>query len=236
VVVVPSYTATLPGPAEPNAWPLTLIDWVRSGWQNSRWVDVRPAGTAIAGHSYGALFAGRLVNARPTFGAFVSLSGPWGELHGTALSIVGGLRCPSFFMSSASPLEDINAAGVWGAAVDPKYAASFGGEHFDYIDDAPECNEARGVCDLMASAAADLVALFITRYVRIPLAQVRVPIDLNPAPSRLTAAQQPFASDHLNFEGRLAGLASFDGDSRCTIDLQWVASGVSGRRTIRRMA
>jgi hypothetical protein len=233
VVVQPSYSATIPAALAADAWPLTLMDWVRSGWQHARWVDPRPQGTAVVGHSYGALLGARVVDARPQISSFVSLGGPWAELDREVGPVLRGLHSASFFMST--PTDDIRAGGLWNLVAPPKYHGFYSGEHFDYIPDEPNCDELRGDCPLISIIAADLVALFITRYTRVPLARARIPANLDPPPVALSSSEETFSGGQISGSTRrLSGLTSFDSDIRCHIDLTWNLGGGDVSRRIGR--
>jgi len=74
VVAVPDYSATVP--AADSALidrMLSVIDWLRTDWQDARWVDKRAASVAVAGHSFGALLAARLAQRRPGLGAYIAV-------------------------------------------------------------------------------------------------------------------------------------------------------------------
>jgi len=140
VVVVPSHTATLTtGVESPNvANALSFIDWVRNGWEHAKWVDKRAEATAVAGHSYGALLAAFVAQARPEISAYVGLSGPWVELP-DPVSALQGIGAPSFFMwadgdALKAAFESLDGSGpLWNQVPAPKHAAVFPGLHFDYL-------------------------------------------------------------------------------------------------------
>ena len=231
VVIVPSYDAVDPGAPDQPTWPLDLIDWVRTSWQNERWVDKRPEMTAIVGHSWGAVLGARLAALRSSISAYVSLGGTFLELS-TPGPVLQSIARPSLFMFiKPSISEDLDAGGLWNSVAAPKYRAVYPGEHFDYLADLPECDERRGTCARIPRAAADLVALFLQRYTPVPLAIANIPVDLNPAPVSQTPRQEDFATDHLTGDGRLAGLDAFASDRSCRIDLAW-EDGTAGSRTI----
>jgi len=95
VVVVPSYSPSLPTTSDPNiSLALNLVDWVRDGWSERKWVDRAAESTAVAGHSYGGLLAARVVAARPSIAALVSLGAPWDELSDRN-AVLRGLTLPS---------------------------------------------------------------------------------------------------------------------------------------------
>jgi len=227
VVVVPSHDAALPAESgSPGVTiALNVIDWVRSGWEHRTWVDGRAEATAVAGHSYGALLAARVAQARPDISAYIGLSGGWAELHGDGVQSIGA---PSFFMwATGDPIgaafEDLDALGLWSQIPAPKYAAVFPGEHFDYLRPWERCTFPRGSCALIEAVAAELSALFIARYMPVGLSQSNIPITLVPPDVTLTETQQFFAGGHLS------GLSQIETEAQCSVDLRWV-DGESGSR------
>jgi pimeloyl-ACP methyl ester carboxylesterase len=218
VVVVPKHATALPqDPASPDiAYVLSVLDWVRNGWEHRRWVDPQADATAIAGHSYGALLAARVQALRPTISAYVGLSGPWTEVPDTT-SLLGSIRPPSFFMwaTDTSPPENLFPGPLWEAVNFGRTFAAFKGQHFDYLTTWPGCSFARGNCSIMDLVAAELVALFISRHVPVNLSHAPIPPSLVPPAVTLTATQKQFAGGHLIFIGQAA---SREG---CSIDLTW---------------
>ena len=229
VVIVPPHGAQVPfGPLAANAFPLPFLDWIRTGWENRRWVDSRKEATGVAGHSNGALLAARVANAFPEIAAFAGLGGSWSELNDVG-NVFRTLDAASLLMHTNDGLESTDALS--GVLQPPTYDALYPGDHFDYISDVPNCPETRGACSLFEHAAADLIALFFGRHLPVPVAQPQVPIGLDPAPVAQTTQQRFFSGGHLTGDGRMAGLTAFAGGAGCRIDLQWRAE-TSGSRVI----
>lgn len=235
VVVVPSHSASLPSdeysPAVQDA--VDMIDWVRDDWENSQWVDARDEATIAAGHSYGALLAARVAQARTTIGAYVGLSGPFSELVGSALGVLQGIGAPSLFMwATGDPItgtyENLGSGGlgVWDQLPDPKYAADFPGEHFDYINSWSACGFPRGDCSLIEAVAGELTTLFVSRYVPVNLSQSQIPVSLEPASVTLTTTQQFFAGGHLS------GLSQIASRAGCRVNLGWEDGADVGSRQL----
>jgi hypothetical protein len=219
VVVVPKHTADLP--QEPQSadatYVLSVLDWVRNGWEHRRWVDAQADATAIAGHSYGALLAARVRRLRPTISAYVGLSGPWTELPDTT-AVLQSIAPPSFFMwgtDTSPPPEGLFPGSLWDAVPFGKTAAVFKGDHFDYLTTWPGCSFARGSCSIMDLVAAELVALFISRQVPVKLSHAPIPPSLIPPAVTLTDKQKQFAGGHLIFIKQAANSRG------CSIDLTW---------------
>jgi pimeloyl-ACP methyl ester carboxylesterase len=226
VVGVPAHNAQQfeGDPAGAVAAALADVEWLRSGWAGSPWVDRRPATTTLAGHSYGALIAA-LVASRHEVGALVSLSGPY-TVNGVAKQALRQVRAPSFFMwgsdrFSSSQFDDLHQAGFWRTQLSqPRYAAVYEGEHFDYIPAAQTGTADRGPCAGVGGASADLAALFVAAHVA---SLTQVGIDLRKPQVTLTPAQQPFAQGHLQ------GLDQFSGPG-CRMTLEWVVGAQTGGR------
>jgi alpha/beta superfamily hydrolase len=224
VVVVPSHTATLTtGVESPNvANALSFLDWVRSGWQDSKWVDKRPEATAVAGHSFGALLAAFVKQARPQISAFVGLSGVWTELGNPVLSVLEAIGAPSFFMWG-DERDRLDVGGLWDHVQAPKHGAFFPGMHFDYLTPWTGCSFLRGSCTLIEPVAAELAALFITRYMPVNLSLAHIPVTLDPPNVTLTPKQQFFGA------AGLTGLQDIKTRAGCSVDLRW-EDGSSGSR------
>jgi hypothetical protein len=231
VVVVPSHSINVPNDAaDPDvAKVLAALDWVRSTW-NTKWLDATR--TAIAGHSHGALTAAIAAQARPAFGAFVGLSGTWSEISSPA-GLLRSIAMPSFFMwtksepETGSIQEDLDAGNLWSSISAPKYGAVFNGQHFDYLGvSLAGCSFAQGPCTFMPNAAADLVALFLSRHLPVyyPAPNANIPVDLNPPSEPLTQKQQIY-SGYTTF-----GLTKIATQSGCKIDLRWDDGSHTGSR------
>ena len=225
VVVVPQYATSLPVDDHPNiAMALDVLDWVRDGWSERRWLDARRQATAVAGHSYGALLAARVVAARPELAAYVGLSGPWDELNDRN-AVLGGLDLPKL-MAWGRDLFFENLESTWPAMSQPRHALDFEGEHFDYSANHPSCVEPRGPCTALQFGIADLIALFLTRYVPPAASGTSIPASLQPPAAPLSEAQQFYAG------GRLAGLQGLEASASCDVRLRWQDGSASGSRTL----
>jgi len=232
VVVVPKHDAAFPDDVtSPGVtYGLSVLDWLRDDWEHAQWVDARAEATAVAGHSYGALLAARVAEARPAISAFVALSGPWLEFS-NPVPVLQAIGAPSFFMwATGDPIggafESLDGGGLWNQVPAPKHAAVFPGEHFDYLRPWTGCNFTRGDCTLIEAVAGELAALFITRHVPLNLSQAQIPITLAPPSVALTQAQQFFAG------GQLSGLDQIETQAGCRVDLRWVEGSNSGSRQL----
>ena len=121
--------------------------------------------------------------------------------------------------------ENVNDQGLWDSFGYPKYAAEFDGNHFDYITQPPGCGKPVGSCGLIKSVAADLVTLFLSRYVGIGASRTQIPLDLIPPVAPFTSGKQQFFG-----ASRLAGLDEIRTANGCSVDLKWKEGTDAGSR------
>jgi hypothetical protein len=74
--------------------------------------------------------------------------------------------------------------------------------------------------------AAELAALFISRYVPVNLSHSTIPVNLEPPSVTLSTQQQSFAGGHLS------GLAQIESRAGCRVDLSWKDGAHSGSRQL----
>jgi len=232
VVAVPDYSATVP--AADSALidsMLAVIDWLRTDWQEARWVDKRAESVAVAGHSFGALLAARLAQRRPGMGAYIGLGGSFNQLSADAHAVLQSLHLPSLFMWSnnheLAPFEDLDQDGFWNDIPGPKYALIHSGGHYDYVPRASTCSDPRGECPSIEPVAAELIALFLAQS--MPQARSTTPmrIDLTPPVVPLTPKQQFYGGGHF------PGLDAMKSDRLCKgVTLRWKWSVFEGSRTL----
>jgi pimeloyl-ACP methyl ester carboxylesterase len=239
VVVVPRHSAILPGDAEAAAMvaeAMLDVDWVRTQWSEAKWVAQGAGFTAVAGHSFGALLAARIAAARPDIAAFVSLGGGFLQLDRPG-ALLRSIRAPSFFMFSSDGGQDFEpflhferidadpapANNLWPELPQDKYAVTYDGAHFDYLEPAMSGSAPRSGCSLIGGVAADLVALFIASNMQ---SLTTVPVDLSKPAPPLTLAQEALAIQHLMSIDRIAQA------SGCRVNLKWRVGGSVGSRTL----
>lgn len=229
VVAVPSHNPGIPVP-DTIAAARADLQWVRTDWQHAEWVNQQPGSAAVAGHSFGALLASQVAAEDDEIGALMSFSGGFLELS-DAVAPLRDANIPMFFMWAEGGLgtgliyENLDDQGIFDSLAGPKHAAVFLGEHFDYLPDG-NTGPLRGPCPHIGAAAADLAALFLSRYVRVPLSVTTVPADLQPPEVQLTDEQQLFARGHLT------GLSDAAGEPACRIRLRWDADGQTGAKLL----
>ena len=217
VVVMPKHERDPQAGSSDIGVGLAALDFARNAWEHRNWVDSDVTATTVAGHSFGALLAARIRQARPTIGAFVGLSGVWTEANDT-LPLLESIQVPAFFSwgTLAGPAsEDMDDGGLFPAVPGPKWAAVFPGEHFDYLGPITGCNFERGSCNLIELVMAELVALFISRQVPVKTSRAPIPPSLIPPAVTLTQKQAFFAGGHLN------GIGLIESRQGCGIDLRW---------------
>lgn len=232
VVVVPNHGADIPDVDYGRAVDAVMadLDWVRTTWVHSQWVDPRATSTAVAGHSYGALLAARVAAAHPDFAALVSLSGGFFELNDADAAV--RVNPPSYFMwakgvATGLLFEDLNGnEGQWDRIPQWKYAAVFHGEHFDYLQPDDSGSAHRGPCPYVGGLAAAMVSLFIAENLPTPVSTTHVGVDLMPPHVTLTQHQQFYAGL------QLAGYGLFDGSHDCHLELRWKYDTHTGTRTL----
>ncbi|MEV0460377.1 alpha/beta hydrolase [Catellatospora methionotrophica] len=233
-VVVPSHPAQLSQGGDDPAITATAADlaWVRTQWEHRRWIDDRAVSTAVIGHSYGGLLGARVMAANPDFAAFVSLGAPYAELNDRA-TMLTGIGAPTFFAwavggsGGGQIFEDLDGTmKIWDGLPQPRYAAVYQGEHFDYLRPQDVGTDLRGPCPQLGGAMADLVALFLSTHLPVPLGRTRVGADLMPPQVDLTPQQEFFAGAHLQ------GVAQFATAPGCRLDLRWKLDAVTGSRRL----
>ena len=229
VVVVPDQGFVGLPDTGPVAAVMDDIAWVRTGWRGAPWVDRRPTATAALGHSRGGLLASAVAGAHPEIAAMVSFSGTFLELP-DPVSNLDAVKCPRLYMYNYDGEiafdEDLDAtARLWDRLdpSQPKYAVTYSGQHFDYLEPSDSGPATRGSCPEIPGVAADLAALFLSATIR-SLTQVRN--DLTLPSVTLTPNQQLLA------EGNQQSMQQVHSDKSCHISLRWIHLGAGSTRMI----
>jgi hypothetical protein len=192
-----------------------VTQWVATQWEHA---DVLDAGRiGVVGHSFGALIGARF-GATAGATAFAGLSGVWqdwptGPLPITLLDVPtllvwGGIL--DFF----TELPD----SVWDELPPPKHRVVWTeGEHWDYlVGSTPPCSAGAGPCPAVGVASADLVTMFLGKYVPPEHALYlsdAIPDSLIPPALDLTPEQQFFAGGHL------VGFDMVEGQAACAVSI-----------------
>ncbi len=231
VVVAPSHRATLPtleNAPEMVADVMSDLAWVRQHWDKAEWLD--PHAAAVAGHSYGALLAARVAAAHPEMRALVSLSGGFRNLSDSSAALAA-VAVPSFFTFADGEghlllHEDLDShPQLWEPLTQPKYAAPYKGEHFDYLRNLTSTEV--GPCyPQIGWALADLATLFIAANLPISPNNTAVPVDLTKPEVWLSPLQELYAHAHLEM------ITVIETQPNCDIDMRWNINGERGERPI----
>jgi alpha/beta superfamily hydrolase len=199
---------------------LDVIDWMWTGWSGRDWLSGSST-LSLAGHSFGALLAGRLSLDIPN-SALVSVGGGWAEWSVATPLPIYSLGVPSLFLFGTADEFAALPAPNWASVPTPTHRVIFdGGEHWDHLDPSqPTCGDTNGPCDLEAALTADLVAVFLSKILRV----ASVPDSLEPPALSLTAAQIFYAGNHLTSFGMLPRAG-------CGVTIEWNTS-VAGAVTL----
>jgi len=225
VVIAPQHSAAEPLDNSGVAFVQSFINWVRGPWEHSRWTDKRREAVAVVGHSFGAVLAARVATLSSEISACVFLSGRW-TFFDDFQQLLGGLNRPSFFMNAPDDnFTDIDTSGLWDSFGFPKYLAEYQGSHFDFISKPQGCGPPPGACGVFKSVAADLVTLFLSRYVGLGASKTFINLDLVPPDKPLAPGKQQFFGAN-----RLPGLALVQNAQGCSIDLKWKEGSDAGSR------
>jgi dienelactone hydrolase len=229
VVVVPNHDAPLPINDVTAIVTAAMNDvaFARTTWPESKWVDKRPTSTAVVGHSFGALLGARVAAAHPEIGAFVSLGGRFQDFD-DRLESLQAITMPSLFMWGKGLIfEDLDGnPKLWDPLTQPKYAAVYNGQHFDYLPAASTGDEVRGPCGLIGGASASLAALFVSANVPVSVSRTKIPIELTKPKVDLTPKQQFYGN------GALGALDDIQQVQACRIDLRWKLPAGTGSRKL----
>ena len=238
VVVVPTLHLGAPSGNEAEQRLIgELARWARSEWAHGDLVMPAPA-TALVGHSWGAGLLGHVAARAPgSYAAYVSLSGVEvpGEMHRSTL--------PTLFTWGGDVSLEVLGVPIsqWERLASPAHVAEFqDAGHWDYLPAGrSSCDEEhgrplRGTCTLTPFLAADIVACFLTRYLRpegVPFVSwgpfdfFEIQRSLRPPlfyPYYLTAAQEFYAGSHLRAWGAVPSRDD------CGVALRWVVDGDVG--------
>lgn len=196
----------------------TVLDWARGGWEHAD-VLMPPPSTAVVGHSFGAMLGARFSVGRPV-SAYAGLSGGWQDWFGDTPCPLPLLDIPSLLMWGMgqdlfSPLSN----AVWQSMARPRHRVVFAdGEHWDYLESVAQvpCRAGPPQCSHQPGATADLVAMFLGRYLAPELATDlvdHIPATLEPPALDLTVEQEFYAGGYL---GSFHALGS---DPACMVEV-----------------
>jgi hypothetical protein len=222
VVAVPQLAGIESGlhPSQPDHPDLSalsdVVEWLRSDWEHADVLDA--ARIAVVGHSFGALLGARFAAAAEAV-AFAGLSGVWQDWPSGPSPLT--LRPMASLLVWGGPLDFFTALSdsAWNELPPPKHRAMWSaGEHWDYlVGSVPPCSAGAGPCPAVGIATADLVTMFLGKYLAPELAPNLVddiPDTLRPPQLVLSPEQQFFAGGHL------LGFGLLDGNPSCGLEQQ----------------
>ncbi len=237
VVVVPELAGNASGSnpsigAHPDEVTLdAVLGWARSGWAHADALMPPPA-TAVVGHSFGAMLGARFTVGRAV-AAYAGLSGGWQDWFGDEPFPLPLLDLPTLLVwGGAFDLFSQVPDATWDAMHRPRHRVVFAeGEHWDYLGNhiTVPCRPGPGLCPHVAGATADLLTMFLGRYLPPECATSvagQVPQSLEPPPLTLTTEQEFFAGGWLTTVGALGS------DTSCEVEVSVEpAPLVANRRT-----
>jgi alpha/beta superfamily hydrolase len=228
VVVVPQLAGNEAGthpsqPDHPDSDTLSeVVDWMRTEWEHAAVLSAGPIG--VVGHSFGALVGAQFA-ASVNAGAFASLSGVWQDWPQGPLPLTL-LETAVLLVWGSNPLLDMFtevSETTWDAMPPPKHRAVWAeAAHWDYlVGSTPPCSNGPGDCSAAGAVTADLVSLFLGKYLPPEFAVHlidAIPNDLSPPELNLTVEQQFFAGGHLAGFQMLGNLEGNEAQS-CALDV-----------------
>jgi hypothetical protein len=229
VVVVPELPAIGTHPSTDNHPALSRIGstlaWMREVWEH-RQMLLPPPQTGIIGHSYGALLSARFAVDNP-ISTYASIAGVW-EDWPVGPRPITRLSIPMLFCLGTDDLFTNLSDPLWNSLTLPKHRAVFdNARHWDYLrPGASFCENGRGPCNLTGSLTADLVTVFLGKYLspeHWPTLGNQIQNSLVPPQLILTAEQQFFAGGHLS------GFALLQHRPGCRVSLGWETLTGSGQ-------
>ena len=245
VVVVPQLGGVSPDMAIDEHILRRVITWMRSEWEHAPLL-APPPHTALIGHSRGAVHAARIA-AEEQVCAYVSLGGDyddWLSMDSTEFeSVLSSMTQPKLFVwgtdegmlgHSWEPLDEgEQPVGVpWDLVPRPKHRAILeGGKHYDYLPAGWEHdNDARGPCALTPDITADIITMFLAKYLSPPdavapniPASLRVPREWQ---QELSTKQAFYTGAYLL--GLTALMERADDSAGCSLTLAWDLDEMSG--------
>lgn len=232
VVLVPHLTGISSGNSPVNSdndleLVQSVISWMRSQWSHADVIASEP-NTAILGHSWGALLAGRLVSAGG-FHAYASMSGEWSDWFNDLGDVLSTITVPGLYIWGSgldvAPLADPQ----WSEVIHkPRHKAIVDKmDHFDYLPaGVTPCEAKRGPCPHYRFMMADVLTMFIAKYApppTLPDLPSKIPFTLVPPSLQLTAEQEYYAGGYLN------GFNAVGGDPpECQVTLSYDIGNSSG--------
>lgn len=195
-----------------------LLDWARTTWADRSVLLASPA-TAVLGHSYGGLLAGRFASSSDQVAVFASLSSGWEHENPALAELLPSLDLPKLFVDGQLDITALSEP-LWQRLRMPKHRIVFAeANHWDYLPDGPQGCHGQSKCRFFPGAAFESVVMFLSKYLPPEFATDlpdRIDDDLVPPPLNLTPAQQFYAGGNwLTESGRLLE------DNDCGVRRDW---------------
>lgn len=189
--------------------PLDMVDqllaWIRAGWAHQDVLLPAPS-TAVIGHSYGGMLAGRYATEVGGVAALATLHSRWFfDHHYLYLARrLQGLAIPKLFitLAKAEELLPVDAGTAlpedfWNSLAFPSHRAVFeNSSHWDYLPKDTACGT-KSSCAYYPGSAFTILDMFLSRYLPPETTNDlydRIPENLRPpTPLELTPDQKFFA-------------------------------------------
>jgi pimeloyl-ACP methyl ester carboxylesterase len=232
VVIVPQVPSIghVSGESHPALKTLAdLLSWARGEWDNRSVLMPSPA-TAVLGHSYGGLLAGRFAATNSSeLAAYASISAGWEHEGLDPQEVLPGLQLPKLFLEASQDHTAILSPGLWESLSHPKHRATFSrANHWDYLPSGPDGCRGQSSCGEFPGAPFDVTLMFLSKYLppeRSPDLPDLIPDSLRPpTPLDLSPAQQFYANSGADSHSTAPWLSAMDRlgqDLECGVTLDW---------------
>lgn len=205
-----------------------VIDWMFNSW--SKRAYLMPGKLGMAGHSWGALHAGKVANDQSA-DVYVSLGGTWTDWLAQPDSPLTAMTLPRLIAWGDQDWSAIIPDGNWNALPTNRHKLVFtDGQHWDVVPGTSticEGGDPLGPCTLTADLAADLAAIFLSKHMPPEDAT-----DLGGIGNDLSLPSVTLTGDQVFYAGaHLTSLSTFGPDADCDAALSWVTSSGSGSAT-----
>ncbi|MDF9750280.1 PASTA domain-containing protein [Arthrobacter sp. ES3-54] len=201
--------------------PLTTIDqlltWIRGRWEHHDVLLPAPS-TAVIGHSYGGLLAGRYASEVGSVAALATLHSSWEHDAPQLAGILETLAIPKLLVLGKKDAMSLVSERLWNSMPLPSHRATFeNAGHWDYLPRSSTNCGTRSACSFYPAAAFTILDMFLSRYLPPEKATDlydRIPDDLRPPTLQLTPEQEFFAGGNW-----LREIDLMAGDAECAVQL-----------------
>jgi pimeloyl-ACP methyl ester carboxylesterase len=202
--------------------PLSMLDqlliWLRSEWEHHHVLLPAPS-TALIGHSYGGILAGRFAAEVGGVAALTTLHSGWQHDAPHLAGLLQTLTIPKLFIMGQEDPMSLLSQPFWNSLPLPSHRADFEqAGHWDYLPSSPTACGTRSACSFYPAAAFTILLMFLGRYLRPELATDlydRIPDNLRPpTPLNLTVDQEFYAGGNW-----LREIDMMAAETECTLQL-----------------